>query len=182
MADNEEEILDSQEEALENVEDTDSDESLNSEWEDNTPAKAKNKSNWKKMKQELKALKAQLASYQSDDSDDDESDEETIDTDEPISTKYAPLELKVLFLENSDAKEYEQAVRANLKKYPDMEFDDALALAKASNPQSTTKKGLGLATTATKAKDIADLSAEEALKLPDDQYLVWARKTGNLKE
>lgn len=181
MADNEEEVLDSQEEVLENVEDTDSDERLNSDGEDNTPAKAKNKSNWKKMKQELKALKAQLASYQSDDSDSDE-DEDTIDTDEPISTKYAPLELKVLFLENSEAKEYEQAVRSTLKKYPDMDFDDALALAKASNPQSTTKKGLGLSQKATKAKDIADLSAEEALKLPDDQYLVWARKTGNLKE
>lgn len=176
MADNEEEVLETQEE-LENVESVDSDESLNNEEEDNTSAKQRNKSNWKKMKQELKALKAELAEYKS--SNDDEDYE---DTDEPISTKYAPIELKVLFLENSDAKEYETEIREKLKKYPDMDFSDAFALAKASKPQSTTKSGLGLSQKASKPKDITSLSEEEALKLDTVQYLDWARKTGNIKE
>lgn len=184
MADNEEELVDvnANIEDSETVESADSDESLNSEGEDNTPAK-KNKSNWKKMKQENKALKAKLAELESaDDSDSDEDDDDTDDTDEPISTQYAPLELKVLFLENPETKEYEAEIRANLKKYPDMEFDDAFKLAKASNPVSETKRNLSFKSSS-KPKDITSLSQEEALKLDDPKaYLEWARKTGNIKE
>lgn len=171
-----------QTEDTENVESADSDESLNSEGENNTPAK-KNKSNWKKMKQENKALKAKLAEYESN-SDDSESDDEddSDDTDEPISNKYAPIELKVLFLETPDAKEYEAEIRANLKKYPDMEFKDAFTLAKASNPVSETKRNISFRSSS-KSKDITSLSQEEALKLDDPKaYLEWARKTGNIKE
>lgn len=186
MADNEEELVDvnANIEDSENVESADSDESLNSEGEDNTPAK-KNKSNWKKMKQELKAAKAELAQLKSsttdDDDSDDDSDSDEDDSDEPISTQYAPIELKVLFLENPSAKEYEKEVRANLKKYPDMDFDDAYKLAKASNPVSETKRNLSFKSSS-KAKDITSLSQEEALKLPDSEYLKWARATGNVKE
>ena len=181
--DNEEELVDvNNVEDSENVESLDSDESLNEEGENNTPAK-KNKSNWKKMKQELKAAKAKLAEYESN-SDDSESydEDDSDDTDEPISTQYAPIELKVLFLETPDAKEYEAEIRANLKKYPDMEFNDAFTLAKASNPVSKTKRDLNFRNT-TKPKDITSLSQEEALKLDDPKaYLEWARKTGNIKE
>lgn len=182
MADNEEELVDvNNVEDSENVESADSDESLNSEGENNTPAK-KNKSNWKKMKQELKAAKAKLAEYESntDDSDEDDSDDE--DTDEPVSTKYAPIELEVKFLKNPVAQEYEAEIMANLKKYPDMDFDDAFTLAKASNPVSKTKRDLNFRNTS-KPKDITSLSQEEALKLDDPKaYLEWARKTGNIKE
>lgn len=186
MADNEEELVDvnANIEDSESVESTDSDESLNSEGEVNAPAK-KNKSNWKKMKQELKATKAELAKYKSsttDDSDsDDDDDSDEDDTDEPISTQYAPIELKVLFLENPSAKDYEAEVRANLKKYPDMDFDDAFKLAKADKPVSETKRNLSLRSTS-KPKDISSLSQEEALKLPEADYLKWARATGNVKE
>lgn len=183
--DNEEELVDvnANIEDSENVESADSDESLNSEGEDNTPAK-KNKSNWKKMKQELKEAKAELArlkssSDDSDSYDDDDSDDE--DTDEPISTKYAPIELKVLFLENPASKDYESEIRANLKKYPDMDFDDAFKLAKADKPVSETKRSLSFKSTS-KPKDISSLSEEEALKLPETEYLKWARATGSLKE
>lgn len=193
MADNEEdvdvnELTDvNQTEDTENVESADSDESLNSEGEDNAPAK-KNKSNWKKMKQELKALKAENAALKSsttdeDDSDDDSDSDDTDDEeDEPISTLYAPIELKVLFLENPGAKEYEKEIRANLKEYPNMKFDKAFALAKASNPVSETKRNLSFKNSS-KPKDITSLSTEEALKLDDPKaYLEWARKTGNIKE
>lgn len=185
MADNEEELVDvnANIEDSETVESADSDESLNSEGEDNTPAK-KNKSNWKKMKEELKALKrenAQLKSSTTEEDSDDDSDSDEDDTDEPISTQYAPIELKVLFLENPAAKEYEKEIRANLKKYPDMDFDDAYKLAKASNPVSETKRTLSFKSSS-KAKDITSLSPEEALKLPEAEYLKWARATDNLKE
>lgn len=185
MADNEEGLVDvnANIEDSETVESLDSDESLNEEGEDNTPAK-KNKSNWKKMKQELKQAKAELARLKSsttDDSDSDDDDDSDEDDDEPISTQYAPIELKVLFLENPNAKEYEKEIRANLKKYPDMDFDDAFKLAKASNPVSETKRNLSFKSSS-KAKDITSLSQEEALKLPDSEYLKWARATGNVKE
>lgn len=182
--DNEEELVDvnANLDETENVESADSDESLNSEGEDNTPAK-KNKSNWKKLKGENKALKAELAKYKSSESDDSESDDEddSEDTDEPVSTQYAPIELKVLFLENPSAKDYEDEIRANLKKYPDMDFDDAFKLAKADKPVSETKRNLSLRSTS-KPKDISSLSQEEALKLPEGEYLKWARATGNVKE
>lgn len=180
--DNEEELVDvnANVEDSENVESADSDESLNSEGEDNTPAK-KNKSNWKKMKQENKALKAKLAALEtsSDDSDEDDSDDE--DTDEAISFKYAPIELEVKFLKNPLAQEYEAEIMANLKKYPDMDFDDAFKLAKADKPVSETKRNLSLRSTS-KPKDISSLSQEEAFKLSDSDYLKWARATGNVKE
>mgnify|MGYP003441235679 CR=1 FL=1 len=183
--DNEEELVDvnANLDETETVESADSDESLNSEGEDNTPAK-KNKSNWKKMKQELKATKAELAKYKSssDDSEsDDEDDSDDEDTDEAISFKYAPIELEVKFLKNPLAQEYEAEIMANLKKYPDMDFDDAFKLAKADKPVSETKRNLSLRSTS-KPKDISSLSQEEAFKLSDSDYLKWARATGNVKE
>ncbi len=183
--DNEEELVDVNNiEDSETVESLDSDESLNEEGEDNTPAK-KNKSNWKKMKQELKQAKAELARLKSstDDSDDysdDDSDDD--DTSEPVSTRYAPIELEVKFLKNPGAQEYEAEIMANFKKYPDMKFEDAFNLAKASKPVSETKRNLSFKSSS-KPKDISNLSQEEALKLDDPKaYLEWARKTGNIKE
>jgi hypothetical protein len=182
MDDNEEELVDVNNiENSESVESLDSDESLNEEGEDNTPAK-KNKSNWKKMKQELKALKAENAALKSnsDDSDDDSDDDD--DTDEPVSTRYAPIELEVKFLKNPGAQEYEAEIMENFRKYPDMKFEDAFNLAKASKPVSETKRNLSFKSSS-KPKDITNLSQEEALKLDDPKaYLEWARKTGNIKE
>jgi len=181
--DNEEELVDvnANLDETENVESADSEETLNSEGEDNTPAK-KNKSNWKKMKQELKAAKAKLAEYESSESEsDDEDDSDDTDTDEPISTKYAPIELEVKFLKNPVAQEYEAEIMANLKKYPDMDFDDAFKLAKADKPVSETKRNLSFKSSS-KPKDISSLSQEEAFKLSDSDYLKWARATGNVKE
>lgn len=179
MADNEEELVDvnANLDETETVESVDSDESLNNEGEDNTPAK-KNKSNWKKMKQENKALKAKLAEYES--ADESESDDED-DSNSETASQYAPLELKVLFLENPSAKDYEVEIRENLKKYPQMDFDDAFKLAKADKPVSETKRSLSFKSTS-KPKDISSLSQEEALKLTESEYLKWARATGNLKE
>lgn len=186
--DNEEELVDvnANLDETENVESGDSDESLNTEGEDNTPAK-KNKSNFKKLKVENKSLKKtlndpealrnRLAELEGQDPEEEVEEEE----DEPVSTQYAPIELKVLFLENPSAKDYEDEIRANLKKYPDMDFDDAFKLAKADKPVSETKRNLSLRSTS-KPKDISSLSQEEALKLPEAEYLKWARATGNVKE
>ena len=194
MADNEEdvdvnELTDvNQTEDTETVESADSDESLNSEGEDNAPAK-KNKSNWKKMKQELKALKAEHAALKSsveedesdddsdDDSDSDDEDEENI----AVSTRYAPVEIELKILKTPGASEYEKEIMATFKRYPDMKFDDAFALAKASNPVSETKRNLSFKSSS-KPKDLASLPQEEALKLEPAEYLKWARATGNVKE
>ena len=194
MADNEEdvdvnELTDvNQTEDTETVESADSDESLNSEGEDNAPAK-KNKSNWKKMKQELKALKAENAALKSsveedesdddsdDDSDSDDEDEENI----AVSTRYAPVEIELKILKTPGASEYEKEIMATFKRYPDMKFDDAFALAKASNPVSETKRNLSFKSSS-KPKDLASLPQEEALKLEPAEYLKWARATGNARE
>ena len=180
--DNEEELVDVNANIVdsETVESGDSEETLNTKGEDNTPAK-KNKSNWKKMKQENKALKAKLAQYESSTDDSDEDDSDDTDIDEPVSTKYAPIELEIKFLKNPVAQEYEAEIMANLKKYPDMDFDDAFKLAKADKPVSETKRNISLRSTS-KPKDISSLSQEEALKLPEAEYLKWGRATGNIKE
>ena len=193
MADNEEdvdvnELTDvNQTEDTENVESADSDESLNSEGEDNAPAK-KNKSNWKKMKQELKALKAENAALKSSTTDEDDSDDDSDSDDDDdeesvaVSTRYAPVEIELKILKTPGASEYEKEIMATFKRYPDMKFEDAFALAKASNPVSETKRNLSFKSSS-KPKDITSLSTEEALKLDDPKaYLEWARKTGNIKE
>ena len=193
MADNEEdvdvnELTDvNQTEDTENVESADSDESLNSEGEVNAPAK-KNKSNWKKMKQELKALKAENAALKSSTTDEDDSDDDSDSDDDDdeesvaVSTRYAPVEIELKILKTPGASEYEKEIMATFKRYPDMKFEDAFALAKASNPVSETKRNLSFKSSS-KPKDITSLSTEEALKLDDPKaYLEWARKTGNIKE
>jgi hypothetical protein len=70
---------------------------------------------------------------------------------------------------------------ATFKRYPDMKFEDAFALAKASNPVSETKRTLSFKSSS-KPKDLASLPQEEALKLEPAEYLKWARATGNVKE
>lgn len=192
MADNEEdvdvnELTDvNQTEDTENVESADSDESLNSEGEDNAPAK-KNKSNWKKMKQELKALKAENAALKSSTTDEDDSDDDSDSDDDDdeesvaVSTRYAPVEIELKILKTPGASEYEKEIMATFKRYPDMKFDDAFALAKASNPVSETKRNLSFKSSS-KPKELASLPQEEALKLEPAEYLKWARATGNVKE
>ena len=192
MADNEEdvdvnELTDvNQTEDTENVESADSDESLNSEGEDNAPAK-KNKSNWKKMKQELKALKAENAALKSSTTDEDDSDDDSDSDDDDdeesvaVSTRYAPVEIELKILKTPGASEYEKEIMATFKRYPDMKFEDAFALAKASNPVSETKRNLSFKSSS-KPKELASLPQEEALKLEPAEYLKWARATGNVKE
>ena len=192
MADNEEdvdvnELTDvNQTEDTENVESADSDESLNSEGEVNAPAK-KNKSNWKKMKQELKALKAENAALKSSTTDEDDSDDDSDSDDDDdeenvaVSTRYAPVEIELKILKTPGASEYEKEIMATFKRYPDMKFEDAFALAKASNPVSETKRNLSFKSSS-KPKELASLPQEEALKLEPAEYLKWARATGNVKE
>lgn len=188
MADNEEELVDvnANVEDSEPVESADSDESLNSEGEVNAPAK-KNKSNWKKMKQELKALKAENAALKSSTTDEDDSDDDSDSDDDDdeenvaVSTRYAPVEIELKILKTPGASEYEKEIMATFKRYPDMKFEDAFALAKASNPVSETKRNLSFKSSS-KPKDLASLPQEEALKLEPAEYLKWARATGNVKE
>lgn len=119
------------------------------------------------------------------DSDDDDSDEDFDDEDEedkPISSRYAPLELKIKFLQDPEAKKLETQIREVFRRYPDMKFKDAIALAKASNQESETKRPLGLKSNASKPKGIESLSEEEAIKLEPAQFLEWGRKTGKIKE
>ena len=200
MADNEEELVDvnANVEDSEPVESADSDESLNSEGEVNAPAK-KNTSNFSKLSKKAKRLEKTLndpealrqriaelewASNSNDDSDDDsDSDSDDTDTDEskPVSTRYAPVEIELKILKTPGASEYEKEIMATFKRYPDMKFEDAFALAKASNPVSETKRNLSFKSSS-KPKELASLPQEEALKLEPAEYLKWARATGNVKE
>lgn len=173
-----------QDENLENGEDTNaSDESLNSGEEDNTSDKGKNKSNWKEMKKQLKALKKEneeLKRSQSDDLDLFEDEDEDEDDDEKSpSTRYSATELEIKFLKNKEAGEIEEDIKAVFKKYPQMKFDDAFALAKASKPAtSETKKDFSFKSSA-KPKKLEDMSESEAVdKLSPSDLLKWRRAKG----
>lgn len=96
-----------------------------------------------------------------------------------IREKDAPLfndtDLRFFFLENEEAINYKEEIRDTLNKYPNMDLKDALALAKQLKPkESETHTDLDLVSEVkTWKKSIKDLSEEEALKLPNTEYLEW---------
>jgi len=86
-------------------------------------------------------------------------------------------DLRFFFLENWDAVEYKEEMKETLKKYPNMDLKDALALAKQLKPkESETHTDLDLVSEVKSwKKTIWDLSEEEALKLPNTEYLEWVK-------
>jgi len=92
-------------------------------------------------------------------------------------TRVNDTDLRFFFLENEEAINYKDEIRDTLNKYPNMDLKDALALAKQLKPkESETHKDLDLVSEVkTWKKTLADLSEEEALALPNTEYLEWVK-------
>lgn len=152
--------------------------------DDTTPAKS-NKSNFKKMSklnkaliaenkrlkaEKAKATKAVKAAQISED------DFEDLD----IEESFDKTEFRFFLIENPDAKEYSREIQNTIEEYPNLSFEDALALAKARKPkQSTSSSDFDTRSVNTKVKKkLADLTNEEALKLPNSKYLEYKRLKG----
>lgn len=179
MADNdqvevpEETPVDQEAESVEGEDASEESEQSSEEGEDESEGKEKKVSNWKAMSKLVKALRkenAELKSNQSEDS-----------SEEPISVDKSDLAL--FLVENPDAKEYKAAVLKATKEYAGISIEKAWKLVKATAPKpSETKKEMSVKYTAVNPpKDLTRLSEDEALKLPNSQYLKWARATGRTK-
>jgi hypothetical protein len=146
-----------------------SEESEQSSDEESDEAKEKT-SNWKAMSKALKAARKELAELKKA----KESDEET------PATSVEKGDLALFFVENPDAKDYKAAVLKAMKTYGGISLDQAWKFVQATAPKpSETKKDMSVKYTASNPpKDLTKLSAEEAVKLPNSQYLKWARANG----
>ena len=96
--------------------------------------------------------------------------------------KTSDLELRLFFIENEDAKKYKEKFLEVKAKYPDMSFDDALDLAKSKTPKESTtvKEWFQWGWYKPKPKSIEQMSDEEALDLPPEQYAQYLKKTGKI--
>lgn len=168
--------------------DTSGDNPKKSDGDDTTPAKGK-KSNWKKMSKINKGLKMENFELrkklkQLEESQNKGDDLELFDDfDDEEETGFDKTEFRFFTIENPEAKEYKNQMESILDSYPDISFDDALALAKAKKPkQSQSSDDFNTKSVNTKVrKRLEDLTEEEALKLDGTKYLQYMRSKGKLK-
>jgi len=153
--------------------------------EENTTSTKDKKSNWKKMAKTLKALRAENAELRKAQAkkavaNDDDDEDYDFDDDE---IGFDKTEFRFFTIENPEAKEYKDQMEATLNKYPDMSFEDALALVKAKIPQeSSSSNDFSSKSSNVKVrKKLADLTDEEALKLPNDKFLEHQRLKGKIR-
>lgn len=158
------------------------DKSKKEEATDTSPARKSNKSNFKKINKlnkaliaENKRLKEKLSTTKtsSDDFDDDDDDDISFDRNE----------FRFFLIENPEAKEYSKEIENTINLYPNLSFEDALALAKAKQPKkSQSSDDFSTKSVNTKVrKRLSELTEEEALKLDNSKYLEWARTTWKIK-
>lgn len=157
--------------------------------EEDTTSWQKNKSNWKKMAETKKALEKDLKEareelirvkewanslYENEEEKPFNKKEEVISED-----KISKLEKKIFLSDNKEAKEYLEDIEAVQAKYW-MDLEDAWAFVKAKlPPESKTKKDFDLGQkSAPVKKKLADISPEEALKLPREQQREWRKLQG----
>ena len=150
--------------------DADTPEENNSEEEENND----NSSNFKKLRKAYRWALAKLKEYESKEKGWDKEPPE----DEVKSESKQELDLRLYFIENPEAKEYKEKITELLEEYPNMSKERALILAKQETPQQSKDKedfNLNSSNPNAKKKDLKDLSEEEALELPNKQYLDWVR-------
>ena len=155
--------------------------------EENTDTSTKGKkSNWKKMSKINKGLKAEnaelrkkLNALNANESDDDWD----YDDDDVESFEFDRTEFRFFTIENPEAKEYKAQMEEVLSDYPNMSFDDALALVKAKTPQeSTSSTDFSSKWSNVKVrKRLEDLTEDEALKLDNKKYLEYQRIKGQIR-
>jgi len=156
---------------------------VKNEDEENTSSTKGKKSNWKKMSKAMKAKDKEIADLKAKlvNNDSDWEDEE--DEFEDDSTGFDKTEFRFFTIENPEAKEYKNQMEATLDEYPNMSFEDALTLVKAKIPtESSSSNDFSSKSSNVKVrKKLADLTDEEALKLPNDKYLEYQRLKGKIR-
>lgn len=196
-AEEEDEVLDGGQ-ASGSESDADKD-SKNEDGSDDQESERKNTSNWKKMsealkteraenaksRQEVAELKAELKKTQEWANDLYENAEEKPFTKkeaavaQQVDESASKLEEKIFLLENKDAKEHIEDIRAARGKFK-MDFDDAWTYVKAKLP-AESKSSRDFEISKRKAeipKDLKKVSAEDALKLPRDVQKQWRKANG----
>ena len=162
------------------------DESESSDEDDTTSTKSK-KSNWKKMAKLNKALMAEnkkLKAAQNREVGNDDDDDDFEDEDEEELGTFDKTEFRFFTIENPEAKPFAKEIEKVVLNHPKMSFEDALLLVKAKQPKtSVSSNDFSTKSANTKIrKTISQITAEEALKLPPEQYLKWARATWVIKK
>ena len=154
----------------------------NEDEDKNTTSTKSKKSNWKKMQKASKAkdkriadLEAKLAKQ------DSQSDKEEFEFEDEDG--FDKTEFRFFIIENPEAKDYKDELMSTLEKYPSMSFNDALTLVKAKTPkESTSSNDFSSKWSNIKVrKRLADLTEEEALKLPNGKYLEYQRLKGKIR-
>lgn len=141
----------------------------------------KNKSNWKKvsekakladkLERELEEAKQALKEWEELNPD--------IASTKAESKRLDGMETRLFFAENPDAKEHKERIEEVIAKSKwTLSREDAWELIKPSIPkESESKTNFSTKSPPVNSKkNIMDLDAEEALKLPKDQYNKWAAK------
>lgn len=160
---------------------TTSEEDSKSSSEEDTSSTKSKKSNWKKMSKTIKDLRAENEALKKAKvtKTEDVDDEEEYDFDEEEGG-FDKTEFRFFTIENPEAKEHQKQMESLLEKYPNMSFEDALTFVKAQTPQeSTSSKDFSSKWSNVKVrKKLADLTEEEALKLPNSKYLEYQKLKG----
>lgn len=170
------EELDSSEETLETNETVETNETEETQEE----TAKKNKSNWakvsaeakeaKRLKAELAEAKAQLEEWESTNPEVAESKKD--------SKRMERIEQELFLARNPDAEKHLDEIRNLTEKYKGMDQKDAWDLLKARIPKESESKTdfSAKSITVSPKKKLEDITEEEALKLPKDQYSKWAEK------
>lgn len=157
---------------------SDSDESESGD-EENTSSTKSKKSNWKKLAKLNKALLAENKRLRAEKSKSDEDEDEDFDDEDEDLGTFDKTEFRFFTIENPEAKQFAKEIEKIVTNHPNMSFEDALLLVKAKQPKtSVSSTDFGTKSANTKVrKTISQITPEEALKLPPEQYLKWARAT-----
>ena len=94
-------------------------------------------------------------------------DDEFDDLEDDDSDVFDRTEFRFFVIENPEAKDFSKEIEAIVSTNPTLDFEDALALAKAKKPkESTSSDDFSTKSVNTKVrKRLGDLTEEEALKL-----------------
>ena len=150
--------------------------------EENTSSTKSKKSNFKKLSKLNKALKAENKKLR-EQANKDIDDDDDYDDDDDEASEFDRTEFRFFSIENPEAKDFSTEIEDIVSDNPNMTFEDALTLAKAKRPKTSTSSDNFNTTSAnTKVrKRMADLTRDEALKLPNNKYLEWARLKWDVK-
>lgn len=136
------------------------------DWEDETQKQKQSVNGFKKLREEIKTLKKAL--------------KEKNDKSEVRLKPDQELDARFFFIENPEAKDLKDDIKATIARFPWMSFEEAFTYLKATKPKpSETKKDFSF-NTKTKPADIMNMSDDEASeKLSPSEYLKYTRAKGS---